>query len=93
MEKGTPVDSWLAYVEIKEAINGQAQIYINGNLVPGVIGYRIEQNAADKRVPQLTLQVQCQLTLASSAIPLLPEPWNWFYQPKVSGFSDVRDIK
>lgn len=85
-------DSWLAHVTIKDAIDGRAQIYINGKLVPGVVGYMIEQNAANKRVPQLTLQVQCDLTLESSAIPLLPEPWSWFYQPKTQGFSDVRDI-
>lgn len=91
MEK-SPADSWLAHVEIKDAIDGRAKIYIDGQLVPGVIGYKIEQNAADKRVPQLTLQVQCDLTLESGAIPLLPEPWSWFYQPKVQGFSDVRDI-
>ena len=35
LDKGTPVDSWLAHVEIKEAINGRAQIYINRHLHPG----------------------------------------------------------
>ena len=85
-------DSWLAHVEIKDAIDGHAQIYIDGKLVPGVIGYKVEQNAAEKRVPLLTLQVQCDLTLETGAIPLLPEPWSWFYQPKVPGFSDVREI-
>lgn len=85
-------DSWLARVEIKDALNGRAQIYIDGKLVPGVIGYSVEQNAADKRVPLLTMQVQCDLTLETGAIPLLPEPWSWFYQPKYQSFCDVRDI-
>ena len=87
-----PNDSWLAQVEIKDAINGHAQIFIDGILVPGVIGYTVEQNAADKRIPLLTLQVQCDLTLETGAIPLLPEPWCWFYQPKYQSFCDVRDI-
>lgn len=87
-----PNNSWLAHVEIQDALNGRAQIYIDGKLVPGVIGYTIEQNATDKRVPLLTLQVQCDLTLESGAIPLLPEPWCWFYQPKVPSFCDERDL-
>lgn len=91
MEKSAN-DSWLAKVEIKDAIDGRAQIYIDGKLVHGVIGFKVEQNAADKRVPILTLQVQCQLDMDSGAIPLLPEPWNWFYQPKHQPFVDVRDI-
>ena len=44
-------DSWLARVSIKNAIDGRAQIYIDGNLVHGVIGYKIEQDSAEKRVP------------------------------------------
>lgn len=85
-------DSWLAHVEIKEAINGKAQIYIDGKLVPGVIGYKIEQNSQDKRVPLLELQVQCSFDMASGAVPLLPEPWSWFYTPKSENFVDIRSI-
>lgn len=88
----SPNDSWLAHVEIKNALDGRAQIFIDGKLVPGVIGYKVEQDAADKRVPILTLQVQCDLTLECGAIPLLPEPWTWFYQPKVPSLCDVRDL-
>lgn len=84
--KKSPNDSWLAKVEIKNAIDGRAQIFIDGKLVRGVIGFRVEQNASDKRVPILTLQVQCQLDMECQAIPLLPEPWTWFYAPKCPDF-------
>lgn len=85
-------ESWLAHVEIKEAINGKAQIYIDGRKVPGVIGYSVEQNSQDKRVPILNLQVQCSFDMACGAIPLLPEPWSWFYKPVCENFVDGRDI-
>ena len=76
-------DSWLAHVSVKNAIDGRAQIYIDGKLVHGVIGYKIEQDSVEKRVPVLTLQVQCKLDLESEMIPLLPDPWCWFYKPAV----------
>lgn len=88
----TSNDSWLAEVEIKEAIDGRARIYIDGKLVPGVIGYKIEQNSQDKRIPLLELQVQCTFDMKSGAVPLLPEPWTWFYAPKVPNFVDERDL-
>ena len=92
MLEKTSNDSWLANVSIKEAIDGKAQIYIDGQLVHGVIGYKIEQNSQDKRVPLLYLQVQCSFDMESGAIPVLPEPWSWFYTPKRNNFIDVRDI-
>ena len=91
LEKCDP-QAWLAKVEIKDAINGRAQVYIDGKLVRGVIGYKIEQNSQDKRVPILELQVQCEFDMECGAIPLLPEPWTWFYKPIVENFADVRDI-
>ena len=88
----TDNDSWLAHVEIKNAIDGRAQIYIDGKLVHGVVGYKIEQNSQDKRVPLLELQVQCSFDMESGAVPLLPEPWTWFYEPKFHNLTYVRDI-
>ena len=85
-------ESWLAKVEIKDAIDGRAQVFIDGKLVPGVIGYKIEQNSQDKRVPILELQVQCKFDMESGAVPLLPEPWTWFYKPVYENFVDSRDI-
>lgn len=84
-----PKNSWLAQVEIKNAIDGRAQIYIDGQLVHGVTGFRVEQNAFDKRVPILTIQVQCSLSMDSESIPILPEPWSWFYVPKHPNFVDT----
>lgn len=92
MLEQTKNDSWLAHVEIKEAINGKAQVYIDGKLVPGVIGYKVEQNSQEKRVPVLELQVQCEFDMNSGAVPILPEPWTWFYEPKVKNFTDERQI-
>lgn len=82
----------LAHVVIKDAVNGEAEIYIDGCRVNGVVGYKIEQDAAVNRVPLLTMQVNCELTLDSGAIPDLPEPWSWFYEPKVPNFRDVRHL-
>lgn len=92
MSNDRPMPVGLAHVEIKEALNGMARIYIDGKQVNGVIGYKIEQDAAEKRIPILTMQVQCELDLDCGAIPVLPEPWSWFYESKVPGFTDVRDI-
>lgn len=83
---------WIAHVEIKEAIDGRAQIYIDGKRVPGVIGYKIEQNSQDKRVPILRLEIMCEFDMDCGAIPVLPEPWSWFYVPKEANFTDIRNI-
>lgn len=91
MNEKTANNGWLAQVEIKDAIDGRAQIYIDGKLVPGVIGYSVEQNVQDKRVPILNIQVQCKLNMDSESIPLLPEPWSWFYVPKYTNFIDTEN--
>lgn len=88
MLQKTPNDCWLADVKIKGSTDGRAQIFIDGKLVRGVIGYKIEHNSSDKRLPLLTVQVQCNLEMDSGAIPLLPEPWCWFYEPKLPDFVD-----
>lgn len=91
MLEKSPNDSWVAKVEIKGSTEGVTQIYIDGKQVKGVIGYKIEHNSYDKRAPLLTLQVMCRLEMDSGAIPLLPEPWSWFYKPKVENLVDIRD--
>lgn len=88
MLQKTPNDCWVADVQIKGSTDGRAQIYIDGKLVRGVTGYRIEHNSSDKRLPLLTMQVQCNLEMDSGAIPVLPEPWCWFYEPKSANFVD-----
>lgn len=82
----------LASVRITGTPDGRSQIYINDRLVPGVRGYKIEHNSSDKRVPHLILEIQCDLNMDSGAIPVLPEPWSWFYEPKYPNFIDERDI-
>lgn len=46
-------------VILKGSMNGQVQVFIDGKLVRGVIGYKIEHNSSDKKTPLLTMQVQC----------------------------------
>jgi hypothetical protein len=81
-------DDWLAHVTIRGSTDGRTEIYIDGKRVNGVVGYKVEHNSSDKRLPILTMQVQCDLEMDSGAIPLLPEPWSWFYEPKVPNFVD-----
>lgn len=92
MKHQTPNDTRLAHVTISGHENGQAQVWLDGQRVNGVIGYRIEQNAKNKRIPHLILEIQCQLDLDTGAIPVLPEPWSWFYEPKYENFCDIREI-
>jgi len=75
------IDSHIANVKIKGDENGKAYIEIDGKRVKGVTSYRIEHNASDKRTPVLELKVLCNLEMDTGAIPLLPEPWSWFYKP------------
>ena len=91
MLEKSPNDSWLADVKIRGALDGRAQVYIDGKLVHGVIGFKVEQDAYDKAVPILTLKVQCSLDFESPSIPLLPEPWTWFYAPKVPYLVDLAE--
>lgn len=91
MTEKSEATAGLHQVEIREGANGLAEIRIDGKRVRGVTGYRIEQDAAKNRVPVLTMSILCDLTLDTRAIPPLPEPWSWFYQPKVEGFCDSRD--
>lgn len=52
-----------------------AQVYINGQKVQRLLAYKVEQNAQEKRIAEVTLRVQCNLDLDITTIPALPEPW------------------
>lgn len=69
-----------------------AQVYINGQKVPRVLGYKVEQNAQEKRMAEVTLQVQCDLCLETTSIPALPEPWATLVKGK-DGEVDVERVK
>ena len=88
MQEQTKKDAWIANVKIKGTPDGRTNILIDDKSVKGVVGYKIEHNSSDKRTPILTLQVLCNLEMDSGAIPLLPEPWSWFYEPKVPNLVD-----
>ncbi len=75
----------LCRVKISGSSGGKGEIYIDGKKLDGVIGYRLEQNAYEKRVPELTLRVMCEAEIDSGVVCPLPEPWSMFYEPKESG--------
>lgn len=64
-----------------------ATVYIDGVKVNRVLGYRVEQNAQDKRMAEVTLTVQCNLDLEVSFVPQLPEPWATFIKDKDGNIS------
>lgn len=82
-----PNDRWLAHVKIVGSTDDSAEVYIDGKKVRGVVSYRVEQIAGEQPEPLLTLRVRCDLDLDCPAIPLLPEPWTWAYQPRSDYFS------
>ena len=67
-----------------------AEVYFDGKRVPRVMGFKVEMNAMDKRVAQVTLRVQCNLDLETGIVPELPEPWKWYYKT-IYDFKDPRD--
>lgn len=69
-----------------------AQVFINGQKVPRVLGYKVEQNAQEKRMAEVTLRVQCDLCLETTSIPALPEPWATLVKGK-DGEVDVERVK
>ena len=72
----------LCKVKILGSPSGRAEIYIDGKRLDGVIGFKLEQNAYKKRVPELTLRVMCEAEIDSGVVCPLPEPWSMFYEPK-----------
>lgn len=86
------VDSGLHHVCIKSDGSGRAQLHIDGRPVKGLIEYKVEQNASDMREPVLSMKVFCNLEMDTGAIPLLPEPWSWFYKPISDNFTDGHEF-
>ena len=79
---------------VKISTNGSgAEVYFDGKKVHRVMGFKVEMNAQEKRIAQVTLRVQCNLDLDCATVPLLPEPWCWFYKPICDNFVDPRDVK
>ena len=84
-------DAWYSRLEIRQAEDADSppEIYLDGQKVNGVLSFRLEMDAYEKRVPELTIKVRCKLALDCKAIPLLPEPWTWFYTPKNPGLTEI----
>lgn len=92
MERTDPY-SWVAHVELKADASGKAQLYIDGKEVKGLLAYRIEQDRGKNWNPVLTMSVVCDIDMSTDAIPVLPEPWTWFYEPKIKDFVNMQHIK
>ncbi|MBE6092868.1 MAG: hypothetical protein E7201_06845 [Selenomonas ruminantium] len=80
----------LAHIKIKTE-GPLAEIFIDGRKVPRVTAFKVEMNAMEKRVAQVTLRVQCNLDLETGIVPVLPEPWCWYYKPIHENFCDPRE--
>lgn len=83
------MDEIRANVKIICENSSTTKILIDGQEVHGVQAYRIEQNSTDKRTPILSLTVKCNIDLETTAVPLLPEPWSWFYKPEKDNWRGV----
>lgn len=83
------MDNCRANVKIVCKNSSTTKIFIDGKEVHGVQAYSIEQNATDKRTPILSLKVKCNVDLETTAVPLLPEPWSWFYKPKKDNWCEI----
>lgn len=69
-----------------------AQVFINGQKVPRVLGYKVEQTAQEKRIAEVTLRVQCNLDLETTSVVSLPEPWLTLIKDK-DGNIDTERVK
>ena len=68
-----------------------AEVFIDGHKVPRVMAFKVEMNAMEKRIAQVTLRVQCNLDLETGIVPELPAPWCWYYKSKYENFHDPRE--
>lgn len=83
-----------AKVEIIEDPANGFTCKINGQKVPGIIGYEIVHDRTRTQAPILKLHVQCSgLLLETGAIPEVPEPWSWLYDFTWKQSKDPRSIK
>ena len=56
-----------------------AEVYMDGNKVNGLIGYEIVHDRTKSQVPVIRLNVQAKLNIETGMIPELPEPWKHCY--------------
>lgn len=77
-------DNDMPLVEIRsvEKNSAKTEIYINGQRINGVLSFSIEHDPMKNIDPVLTLRVPCNVDISLGAIPLLPAPWSYFYEPK-----------
>lgn len=84
----------LPLVEIRSNANGGTELFIDGQQLNGVQSFSIEHDPMKKLAPVLTLRMECcKFDVSLGAVPLLPEPWSWFYKPIHDGFTDMEAIK
>ncbi len=68
-----------------------AEVYLDGKRVNGLIGYEIIHDREKSAIPIIHLHVQAKLDISTGMIPELPEPWNYCYILKNQIPSDKDD--
>ncbi|MCM1219396.1 MAG: hypothetical protein NC548_33370 [Lachnospiraceae bacterium] len=72
------MDTPIANVKITSE-GANAEVYMDGNKVNGLIGYEIIHDRTKSQVPVIRLNVQAKLNIETGMIPELPEPWKHCY--------------
>lgn len=82
----------LPRVEIRSEGDG-TEVYIDGKRLNGVLSFSLEHDPMKNLAPVLSLRMECcKFDVSLGAVPLLPEPWKWFYEPKFEGLTDEETI-
>ena len=77
-EKIIGEDMPIAKVKIvTEGVN--AQVYLDGKKVNGLIGYEIVHDRTRTQMPIIRLNIQSELNIETGMLPELPEPWTFCY--------------
>ena len=80
-------------VDIKATVDG-TEIFCDGKRVDGVASFILEHDPMKEPGAILTLRLKnCNFGVSDHAIPLLPAPWNGFYEPKHKGLTDIEHLK
>lgn len=85
----------LPKVEIRSN-GGPTEVYIDGKRLTGVLEFKLEQDPMKDLNPIFTLKMRCCFfDVSTTAIPLLPAPWEWFYTLKeeCKGFTDEETLE
>lgn len=68
----------LANISIRTE-GANAEVYLDGKKVNGLIGYEIIHDRTKSQVPTIRLNIQAKLDIETGMLPELPEPWRHCY--------------